>query len=413
MTCGFTENWGRFLCAALLAAPGCTAAQDMPATPAAPAEAAEEAGIAPVPRPGPAPEIDLAELRAARQRGVAFLVGHQNPDGSWGGPRRTKQLNVAARTPGAHHAFTTATTALAIEALWLDPRRGREAEKALDRAETWLLDFLPRVKRVSGDQLYNNWAHAYSIHALLALRQRAAGNPRRQDQLLAAVADQVKRLAAYEYLDGGWGYYNHNFSTAVPSGSPTSFTTATCLIALHAARKAGAEPPDGLAGRAITSLLRQRVADGAYVYSLPHHKVPRRGINRPAGSLGRAPACNAALRLWTGREHISDGDIADWLDRLITRGEWLNIARKTPKPHESYFQNSGYFCYYGYYYAGRCMELIDPAQAAPRCRHLINTLLQQQEPDGCWWDYPLYDYHYAYGTAYVLSALARMEIEKL
>jgi len=26
--------------------------------------------------------------------------------------------------------------------------------------------------------------------------------------------------------------------------------------------------------------------------------------------------------------------------------------------------------------------------------------------DGSWWDYPLYDYHQAYGTGYSLMALA-------
>lgn len=366
-------------------------------------------GVAPVPRPGPPPPIEAAALRDARARGIAFLVEHQNPDGSWGGMRRTKAVNVAARVPGAHYAFTAATTALAIEALCHYPGHSAEADAAVDRAGEWLLGFLPQVKRVSESQVYNNWAHAYSIHALLALHARAQDKPARQQELLAAVSEQVKRLEAYEYLDGGWGYYNSGFSTAIPTGATTCFTTATCLIALDAARRAGVEAPVRLTDRAVRSILRQRTPDGAFVYSMPHYKVPRRDINRPAGSLGRAPACNAALRLWTGREHVSDGDIVDWLDRLITRGEWLNMARKTPIPHESYFKNSGYFCYYAYYYAGRCAELLDEEQLAPRRNHLIKALLDQQEPSGCWWDYPLYEYHFAYGTAYALSALARLE----
>ena len=32
-------------------------------------------------------------------------------------------------------------------------------------------------------------------------------------------------------------------------------------------------------------------------------------------------------------------------------------------------------------------------------------LLSQQEPDGTWWDYPLYDYHQPYGTAMAIMTL--------
>ncbi len=35
-----------------------------------------------------------------------------------------------------------------------------------------------------------------------------------------------------------------------------------------------------------------------------------------------------------------------------------------------------------------------------------SILLERQEKDGSWWDYPLYDYHQAYGTGYALMALA-------
>jgi hypothetical protein len=30
-----------------------------------------------------------------------------------------------------------------------------------------------------------------------------------------------------------------------------------------------------------------------------------------------------------------------------------------------------------------------------------------QEKDGSWWDFPLYDYHQQYGTAFALLSLAR------
>ena len=35
------------------------------------------------------------------------------------------------------------------------------------------------------------------------------------------------------------------------------------------------------------------------------------------------------------------------------------------------------------------------------------VLLALQEKDGSWWDYPLYDYHQPYGTAFALMSLQR------
>ena len=34
-------------------------------------------------------------------------------------------------------------------------------------------------------------------------------------------------------------------------------------------------------------------------------------------------------------------------------------------------------------------------------------MLDRQEKDGSWWDYPLYDYHQPYGTAFALMTLHR------
>jgi hypothetical protein len=33
-------------------------------------------------------------------------------------------------------------------------------------------------------------------------------------------------------------------------------------------------------------------------------------------------------------------------------------------------------------------------------------MLPHQEQDGSWWDYPLYNYHQSYGTAFALLTLS-------
>lgn len=365
--------------------------------------------LAPVPRPGPAPEVPLDAIAAARDRGVAYLLKSQNKDGSWGGCRMTKGLNITSDVPGGHYAFTTATTSLAIESLILSGPESPVVKTAIDRAETWLVGILPKVRRASDGQLYNCWAHSYAIKACLALRNRPGTSGEKKTALLEAARSQVAMLERFEFLNGGWGYYDFEFITQKPTGIGTSFTTATALIALRQAREAGIGVPQKMIDNAVGAVLAQRTPDGAFVYSFDHRKRPRLDINRPAGSLGRAPACNAALRLWTGTDHISDQDIKDWLDRLITRGGWLDAASKRPIPHEAWFKNSGYFLFYGQYYAAYCTLLL-PEKERPFYRaHLAKHLLDLQESDGTWWDYPLYDYHQPYGTSYALSALAWLE----
>jgi hypothetical protein len=131
-----------------------------------------------------------------------------------------------------------------------------------------------------------------------------------------------------------------------------------------------------------------------------------RGINRPAGSLGRSQACNLALRWW-GETNITDAVLTTWLDRLNARDGWLSIGRKRPVPHESWFQVAGYFYYYGHFYAALCADELPSEARQKQHARLAALLLPLQEKDGSWWDYPFYDYHQPYGTAFALMSLAR------
>jgi hypothetical protein len=113
-----------------------------------------------------------------------------------------------------------------------------------------------------------------------------------------------------------------------------------------------------------------------------------------------------ALRLWHDRR-ITDEVLTIWLDRLFARNGWLDMGRKLPIPHESHFAVAGYFFYYGHYYASRCIEQL-PAERRPFYQdQMAHVMLPLQEQDGSWWDYPLYNYHQQYGTAFALMTLQR------
>jgi hypothetical protein len=73
---------------------------------------------------------------------------------------------------------------------------------------------------------------------------------------------------------------------------------------------------------------------------------------------------------------------------------------------------AGYFFYYGHYYAARCIEQL-PAAQRPRFQdYLAHVLVPLQEADGSWWDFPMYDYHQQYGTAFAVMSLVRCRKSK-
>ncbi len=358
------------------------------------------------PKPKPAPPRDPAEVEAAIRRGVDFLLERQNPHGSWGSARNTKGLNIYAPVPGAHDAFRAAVTAMCVSALIESGDDRPEVGAAIDRGEAWLEENLGDVRRATGDAIYNSWAHIYAIEGLARMHARKPDDADRRRRIEALIAGQLDRLKRYECVDGGWCYYDFNARTQKPSGSTISFVSAAALVALHDVKATGAELPQPMIDRAIESIRRQRKPDFTYYYGEYLNDVPMHPVNRPGGSLGRSQACNLAMRLW-GDKLVTDEVVTTWLDRLFARNLWLDIGRKRPIPHESYFAVAGYFFYFGHYYAARGIELLPEDRRGVYRDHLAAVLLPLQEKDGSWWDYPFYDYHQQYGTAFAVMSLVR------
>ena len=380
------------------------------------------------PKPKPVKPRVAKDVERAIERGVAFLLKDQNEPGSWGSPHQTKGLNIYAPVPGAHHAFRTAVTAMCVMALIEVDSDRKDVLAAIERGEAWLLERLPRLRRATPDALYNVWGHAYAIQALVRMHDRVpagvgqafqpatanrqAGKPAplhdkaRREKIVQLIKDQIGFLDRYESVDGGWGYYDFRLGSQKPASSSMSFVNATVLVAFHEAESVGVRAPEKLVRRAIAATNRQRKPDFSYVYGEYLKMRPMMPINRPGGSLGRSQACNLALRLH-GDERITDELLKVWLDRLFARNGWLDIGRKRPVPHESWFQVAGYFFYYGHYYAALCIEQLQPEERSRFQDHLAAILLRLQEKDGSWWDYPLYNYHQQYGTAFALMSLVR------
>ena len=358
-------------------------------------------------KPGELPEVTAASLDASIRRGVDFLIAHQNPNGSWGSATRTKDLNIYAPLPGAHQAFRAGASGLALSGIIdaADPRPGASA--AIEKAAAWTAAELPKLRRADPTTTYNVWGHAYALRAMSRLYTRET-DPAKKAEWVRLAQEQVDLAGRYEDVNGGWGYLDvfDELTTRKPSGIPTSFTTATVLLAMDRARAVmGVKLDDKLVKHAIAGINYQREPDFSYTYSFNHRMRPRLDINRPAGSLGRSQACNAALRVY-GEKAVTDQVLTTWADRFLAREGFLSNGRKRPVPHEAPFKIAGYFYYYGIYYFTESVKLLPEQSHAAYAKRLAAILLERQEKDGSWWDYPLYDYHQAYGTGYSLMALA-------
>ena len=365
-----------------------------------------EPEIASSPAPPRAPEL-TEELNTAITQGVDYLIAKQNPTGSWGSATLTKGLNLYAPIPGAHYAFRSGTSALALQGLLISGDRRPATIEAIAKGEAWLLERLPRLRRSNQTAIYNVWGHAYGIRALAALSHYHQGNASKQAALARLAEQQVNMLYRYEFLEGGWGYLDFVNHTQNPGGQPTAFTTATVLLALRDARDSfGIQLDDRIIQRGLRSMRQQELPDGSFTYKRSPAPAPRRGINRPAGSLARSQACNICFRAYND-EDMTNERLIEWLDRLTKRDGFLANARKRPVPHSTHFQISGYFYYYGHYYASEAFSLLSADEQEPLREPLARLLLEKQESDGSWWDYPLYDYHKPYGTGYALTTLSR------
>lgn len=358
------------------------------------------------PEPEPVATPSKLELDSAIERGIAFLAASQNPDGSWGGPTRTKELNIYAPTPGAHHAFRAGTTALCISALVDCRDYSYRSDELIEKGEAWLLEHLHSLRRANQTALYNVWGHAYGIEALARLHAYREGDEDKQKRLLVEIEYQIDLLRRYETTKGGWGYYDFQVGSQKPAADPTSFTTATVLYAFHRARSVGAQVPQSLIDRGLEVIRRQQRPDLAYLYSDDMWANPGMDVNKPGGSVGRSQACNFVLRLF-GDTSVSDAAMLTWAKRLYARNLWLDIGRKRPVPHESWFLVAGYFFYYGHYYAALGLDELPEASQAHMQDQLAHVIIRLQEKDGSWWDYPLYNYHQPYGTGFALMTLVR------
>lgn len=349
------------------------------------------------PRPAPAPRTPAEAIR----RGADFLLAAQNRDGSWGSCDPCHVNEIYLGTVAAHDAFGQATSALCAMALMQLPEGDPRVRQALDRGLSHLAGQEPALRQ-TGDALYNVWGNLYALQCLA----RASADPRwpaRHGTFQAAARRQLESLERFQSALGGWGYYDFTYATRRPSGEhATSFTTAAALVALDGARHAGMDVPETMTKAAVGFLASLRNGNGAYLYGDGHRFHPNSTACKIKGSLGRSQSGEYALSLF-GKAGPSDTTRA--LENFFTYHHFLDIGRQRQFPHEAWYATAGYYYFFGHYYAACNIAALPGTERARFAPRLIAILTGTQEPDGSWWDFPMYGYSKAYGTGLALLAL--------
>jgi hypothetical protein len=342
-------------------------------------------------------------IAAAQQRAIAWLLGAQNGDGSWGSARNTTYHDVWPNFE-THRGWTVATTGLVVMALVRDG-----AERARPAAERGVDYVLANhdLRRCDSWDIDQVWGLLYGMQGLaVAVRHPWFAAGERRAAMGAAIESLLARIAAYQSPKGGWGYYTDQVDAWLPEWS-TSFTTAAMVDALLDAKAAGFAFDEKRLAAALRAIERCRLPGGAFTYDVM--AIPEPGmdesINDVRGSLSRIQVCNHALR--RGGRTVSDETAARGLDLFFRRHMYLDCARMRPIPHEAYHRNAGYFYLFGHFYAGELLPTLPPAQRRGFAGMLAFEVMKTQEPSGAAWDYWLSDYTRSYGTAYAAMALAR------
>jgi hypothetical protein len=355
-------------------------------------------------------QLETAELScdAAIERGNAFLFSRQKENGGLSLNDDPALHDVWANVE-ANRSWHIATTSIAAMA-WMAQPQDEVRDARIARAIDYLCKS-PLVKRPDDWDTDNTWAYVYSLCALTRAADNAYMITTKRVEMIKQRAQLImQQLYEYQSPMGGWAYYALETKAVTPNWA-TSFQTAVAVIGLLEAKKLGWSVDEHRLQVAIDTLIHCRTPDGSYTYSVDI--IPRvdvgTGINNVKGGLSRIQSCNYALYLakQMGYESpIDQEQIVIGLQQLFANHHYLDIARGRPTPHEAYHYNSGYFYFFGHYYAGLLLEILPAEKARPFFSDYVNSVVKTQHGDGSMLDYFMDARGKEYGAAFGVAGLS-------
>jgi hypothetical protein len=297
--------------------------------------------------------VQLAELppeaEAAIQRGLGFLAGSQNADGSWGEEHKP------------------AITALALMAFMVKgqfPERG-EAGPKLDKAVAYLLH---QGETASG--YFGTSRQGMYEHGLATLALSEVWGMTERDGVRDALKRAVLIILGSQNGEGGWRYQPQ------PTEADISVTVMQ-IVALASAQEAGILVPAETIRKAI-----------AYVKSCQDKSSGGFGYQRGGGGVKFSSTAAGLMSLLMAGERKGDP-----IDR--------SLAYLLQQP-DSKFDNTQFY-FYAHYYAIQAMYQLGEERYQAWSPKIQNALLAKQGKDGSWRGGE--ESHPAYGTSMAILIL--------
>ncbi len=192
-------------------------------------------------------------------------------------------------------------------------------------------------------------------------------------EITSDVNAMVAALRKTQQKDGGWTY---------DKGPSESFTTATVLMGLIAARKAGIAVPARTIA-AATALIKRQSNPGHYV---AYQGVPKAldTRERVRDSIGRSVQLELAL-LQAGAG--SAAGLRTAVETFFKYRLRMDKVRDLEKGcHQKPHRIGTFYCFYGYFYLAWAVEHLGGEVRQKYRPVLVSHFLSLQKPDGHWID---------------------------
>ncbi|MAT80104.1 MAG: prenyltransferase [Phycisphaerae bacterium] len=298
-------------------------------------------------------EMD-AYLLERIQRGLAYLSGQQEENGSFG------------RGRFSNHVAITSLAALAFMADGHVPGRGPYGDQVQSALE-FILDNAQESGLIAAQAAHGPmYGHGFATLFLGEIYGMSLSDDRVREVLEKAV-DLIVRT---QNREGGWRYQ------PVPVDADVSVTICQ-VMALRSARNAGIKVPRSTIERAVRYIRDCQNIDGGFRY-----------MTRAGSSAWPRTAAGVAALFYAGI----------YEDNSINRG--LGYLIRTSLPGSTRVRESHY--YYGQYYAVQSMYLAGGSWWRTWWPAIRETLLRRQSANGGWLDHHIGG---AYSTSMALIIL--------
>lgn len=263
-----------------------------------------------------------------------------------------------------------------------------------------IMDAVRRAVEFVGDERNINfddrdeilWAQAYRIRLLARAIEK--GFPEATKERLQAAVEQL------ESLQLNTGTWFHEYANA--------FVTATALVSLREANRAGAVVDKEKVNRGLQRLENQRLGNGAYPYATRRPGQGGAGSDRGtdrdmAASGGRISICELARYVW---DEVDSAELSRAVELSLKYHELLEKALKYDN-HTSTYAYGGFFFWYDMQARSEAIDVLPAGQVQVDLGRQQKEIVRRlPEIDGCFVD--SHELGRCYGTAMALLSLGRL-----